>query len=257
MNEAAAAGEEALARGAGGAMLYDASCLHHPDTCGVRSGALAGAGRARDDARRARHGCLRAREPGPALGAAPLSPRRTHCPSLGRPLRVDRCRPHALVQGVAPAASTARLGTAGAHARGGEVPACRALLPRRPDHRRIAGAPYADPGAAAGAVAGRDVACDRPVRRFAACARRAARGSERAQPARRREQRHLRARLRSRPDPCARSVGTSGARALAALVAEGHRRPAGRALYRGALAARCWPAPGQAEHTPCDCCTSC
>ncbi len=32
MNEAAAAGEEALARGAGGAMLYDASCLHHPDT---------------------------------------------------------------------------------------------------------------------------------------------------------------------------------------------------------------------------------
>lgn len=31
MNEAAAAGEEALARGAGGAMLYDASCLHHPD----------------------------------------------------------------------------------------------------------------------------------------------------------------------------------------------------------------------------------
>jgi len=30
MNEAAAAGEEALARGAGGAMLYDASCLHHP-----------------------------------------------------------------------------------------------------------------------------------------------------------------------------------------------------------------------------------
>jgi 3-deoxy-D-manno-octulosonic acid kinase len=32
MNETAAAGEEALARGAGGAMLYDASCLHHPDT---------------------------------------------------------------------------------------------------------------------------------------------------------------------------------------------------------------------------------
>ena len=32
MNEAAAAGEEALARGAGGAMLYDASCLHHPDS---------------------------------------------------------------------------------------------------------------------------------------------------------------------------------------------------------------------------------
>ena len=32
MNEAAAAGEEVLARGAGGAMLYDASCLHHPDT---------------------------------------------------------------------------------------------------------------------------------------------------------------------------------------------------------------------------------
>jgi 3-deoxy-D-manno-octulosonic acid kinase len=32
MNEAAAAGEEALARGAGGAMLYDASRLHHPDT---------------------------------------------------------------------------------------------------------------------------------------------------------------------------------------------------------------------------------
>ncbi|MGB7738885.1 MAG: 3-deoxy-D-manno-octulosonic acid kinase [Steroidobacteraceae bacterium] len=32
MDEAAAAGEEALARGAGGAMLYDASCLHHPDT---------------------------------------------------------------------------------------------------------------------------------------------------------------------------------------------------------------------------------
>ncbi|MBK7902466.1 MAG: 3-deoxy-D-manno-octulosonic acid kinase [Proteobacteria bacterium] len=32
MNGAAAAGEEALARGAGGAMLYDASCLHHPDT---------------------------------------------------------------------------------------------------------------------------------------------------------------------------------------------------------------------------------
>ena len=32
MNEAAAAGEEALARRAGGAMLYDASCLHHPDT---------------------------------------------------------------------------------------------------------------------------------------------------------------------------------------------------------------------------------
>jgi 3-deoxy-D-manno-octulosonic acid kinase len=32
MNEAAAAGEEALARGAGGAMLYDASCVHHPDT---------------------------------------------------------------------------------------------------------------------------------------------------------------------------------------------------------------------------------
>ncbi len=32
MNEAAAVGEEALARGAGGAMLYDASCLHHPDT---------------------------------------------------------------------------------------------------------------------------------------------------------------------------------------------------------------------------------
>ena len=32
MNEAAAAGEEALARGAGGAMLYDAYCLHHPDT---------------------------------------------------------------------------------------------------------------------------------------------------------------------------------------------------------------------------------
>jgi 3-deoxy-D-manno-octulosonic acid kinase len=32
MNEAAAAGEEALARGAGGAMLYDASSLHHPDT---------------------------------------------------------------------------------------------------------------------------------------------------------------------------------------------------------------------------------
>ena len=32
MNEAAAAGEEALARGAGGAMLYDASGLHHPDT---------------------------------------------------------------------------------------------------------------------------------------------------------------------------------------------------------------------------------
>lgn len=31
MNEAAAAGEEALARGAGGAMLYDASRLHHPD----------------------------------------------------------------------------------------------------------------------------------------------------------------------------------------------------------------------------------
>lgn len=31
MYEAAAAGEEALARGAGGAMLYDASCLHHPD----------------------------------------------------------------------------------------------------------------------------------------------------------------------------------------------------------------------------------
>jgi len=31
MNEAAAAGEEALARRAGGAMLYDASCLHHPD----------------------------------------------------------------------------------------------------------------------------------------------------------------------------------------------------------------------------------
>jgi 3-deoxy-D-manno-octulosonic acid kinase len=30
MNEAAAAGEEALARGAGGAMLYDASRLHHP-----------------------------------------------------------------------------------------------------------------------------------------------------------------------------------------------------------------------------------
>lgn len=32
MNGTAAAGEEALARGAGGAMLYDASCLHHPDT---------------------------------------------------------------------------------------------------------------------------------------------------------------------------------------------------------------------------------
>jgi 3-deoxy-D-manno-octulosonic acid kinase len=31
MNEAAAAGEEALARWAGGAMLYDASCVHHPD----------------------------------------------------------------------------------------------------------------------------------------------------------------------------------------------------------------------------------
>ena len=32
MDEAAAAGEEVLARGAGGAMLYDASRLHHPDT---------------------------------------------------------------------------------------------------------------------------------------------------------------------------------------------------------------------------------
>ena len=32
MNEAAAAGEEVLAREAGGAMLYDASRLHHPDT---------------------------------------------------------------------------------------------------------------------------------------------------------------------------------------------------------------------------------
>ncbi|HEX9206771.1 MAG TPA: 3-deoxy-D-manno-octulosonic acid kinase [Steroidobacteraceae bacterium] len=31
MNEAAAAGEEVLARIAGGAMLYDASCLGHPD----------------------------------------------------------------------------------------------------------------------------------------------------------------------------------------------------------------------------------
>jgi 3-deoxy-D-manno-octulosonic acid kinase len=38
MNEAAAAGEEALARGAGGAMLYDASCIHHPDSAVFETG---------------------------------------------------------------------------------------------------------------------------------------------------------------------------------------------------------------------------
>lgn len=38
MNEAATAGEEALARIAGGAMLYDASCLGHPDACVFEAG---------------------------------------------------------------------------------------------------------------------------------------------------------------------------------------------------------------------------
>ncbi len=83
MNEAAAAGEEALARGAGGAMLYDASRLHHPDTSVFdwshwqAQGALETTRGGRGTVAFVRAG------PGPALGAAPLLPGRIHGPSLG------------------------------------------------------------------------------------------------------------------------------------------------------------------------------
>jgi hypothetical protein len=57
MNESAAAGEEALARGAGGAMLYDASCLGQSDFGLLSLDHWQQAGRVETTPCRARAGC--------------------------------------------------------------------------------------------------------------------------------------------------------------------------------------------------------
>ena len=238
-------------------MLYDASCLHHPHNSVFdpsywqAQGALETARGGRGTVAFVRAG------PDQRLGAAPLSPRRAHGPSHGRPLPLDRCRTHARVQGMALVAPATRLEAAGAYAGGGKVPACSALLPRGPAHGRAAGAPHLGPGVAAGAVAGRGMARDRPVCRFAPRAWRAARRFERAQPARRHVTRHLRARLRSWSHSRARTVGAGGTRTPAAFVAEGDHRPCRAIASPMRTGARCWLAPALADHLPCDCSTSC
>ena len=163
MNQAAAPGEEVLAHIAGGAMLYDAACLDHPDPRGVRAGVLAGA-RGACRQRRGGRGTVAfvTTAAGAALGAAALSPRRLHGPPRRRPVFLDRRAAHALVSRVPPAAAVAAWDLPVPQPVAARYARTAAGLSCRPHHGGVADATDTGAGVAGRSVVDDGLGRDRP-----------------------------------------------------------------------------------------------